>query len=103
MNFPTNLKHDRLKGWVQEMVELCKPDDVSWCDSLQEEYGAVWHIMVEAGTAIQSNVEKRPNSYLVRSDQKDVARIEDRTFICSHRKEGAGPTNNWIDAALRGA
>lgn len=92
----TPTEHRNLLKWVDDMATMCRPDNIHWCDGSQEEYDHLFQLMLDNNTAIKLNEEKKPGSYLVRSDPSDVARVEDRTFICPTKQEDAGPTNNWL-------
>jgi len=96
---PACIKHPGLLDWVRDMVALCEPERIHWCDGSKAEYDALCEAMISAGSMLRLNAKKRPNSFLVRSDPADVARMEDRTFVCSASAEDAGPNNNWVAPA----
>ena len=96
-SIPAHIKSQRLRAWVNDIATLCKPDQIHWCDGSQAEYDAFCEQLVKSGTFKRLNPDKRPGCFLAFSDPSDVARVEDRTYICSLNKEDAGPTNNWMD------
>ncbi|MBC8132089.1 MAG: phosphoenolpyruvate carboxykinase (GTP) [Deltaproteobacteria bacterium] len=96
---PASIPHDRLAGWVADFSALAQPDNVHWCDGSQREFDALTSMMVTNGMMWPLNPLKRPRSFLCRSDPRDVARVESRTFICSRMRSDAGPTNNWVAPA----
>src|SRR5713101_6341728 len=96
MPSPQHISHKKLLAWVDDLSKRCQPDSIHWCDGSDEEYQQLCNTLVASETFIRLNGHKRPNSFLSRSDPSDVARVEDRTFISSIRKEDAGPMNNWV-------
>ncbi len=96
-DYAASVQHQRLLSWVDKMAAHCKPDRIYWCDGSEAEYQFFTNMLVEKGTFIRLNEEKRPNSFACFSDPSDVARVEDRTYICSRLREDAGPNNNWME------
>src|SRR5207302_4390513 len=94
---PAQTNNAKLEAWVEEVASLTQPDSIHWCHGSAEEYDELCRTLVDAGTFERLSDAKRPNSYLALSDPGDVARVEDRTFICSATEQAAGPTNNWRD------
>ena len=90
------LETSKVEIWVEKVKELCQPEDIVICSGSPEEYDRMWELLIESGAAKRLNNSKRPNSYIVRSEPDDVARVESRTFVCSHEEEDAGPNNNWM-------
>jgi phosphoenolpyruvate carboxykinase (GTP) len=97
INFPAYVKNHTARAWIEETVALCQPANIHWCDGSQAEYDSLCDLLVRNGTFIRLDEKKRPGCFLSRSDPGDVARVEERTFICSATPEGAGPTNNWVN------
>ena len=95
--FPAPTENKRLIAWIEEVAQLTQPDRIQWCDGSDAEWTQLTELLVELGTFTRLNPEIRPNSFLARSNPTDVARVEDRTFICSVKEEDAGPTNNWVE------
>src|SRR5262245_9280949 len=92
-------KHTRLLAWVEEIAELTEPDRIHWVDGSDEEYARLTDELIRAGTMVRLNEDKKPNSFWAHTDPSDVARVEERTFICSVDEVDSGPTNNWMDPA----